>query len=90
MREYTQAVTNDVVKNQMELDCEEGDQELTETEVVNNLKPVYVVHMLELIKTMAITSTDRTFVETYDSVYRKVQEMSISERIQISIYKYFK
>lgn len=74
----------------MELDCEEGDQELTETEVVNNLKPVYVVHMLELIKTMAITSTDRTFVETYDNVYRKVQEMSISERIQISIYKYFK
>ena len=74
----------------MELDCEEGDQELTETEVVNNLKLVYVVHMLELIKTMAITSTDRTFVETYDNVYRKVQEMSISERIQISIYKYFK
>lgn len=74
----------------MELDCEEGDQELTETEVVNNLKPVYVVHMLELIKTMAITSTDRTFVETYDNVCRKVQEMSISERIQISIYKYFK
>ena len=74
----------------MELDCEEGDQELTETEVVNNLKPVYVVHMLELIKTMAITSTDRTFFETYDNVYRKVQEMSISERIQISIYKYFK
>lgn len=74
----------------MELDCEEGDQELTETEVVNNLKPVYVVHMLELIKTMAITSTDRTFVETYYNVYRKVQEMSISERIQISIYKYFK
>ena len=74
----------------MELDCEEGDQELTETEVVNNLKPVYVVHMSELIKTIAITSTGRTFVETYDNVYRKVQEMSISERIQISIYKYFK
>ena len=87
---YIYKVTNDVVENQMELDCEESDQELKEIEVANNLRPAYVVRMLEQIKTMAITSTDRTFIESYDYIYRKVQETSISERTQISIDKYFK
>lgn len=58
----------------MELDLEEDDQELMETEVVNNLKPVHIAHILELIKTMAIISADRTFVENYDNIYKKVQE----------------
>ena len=57
----------------MELGLEEDDQELMETEVVNSLKPVHIAHMLELIKTMAIISTDRTF-ENYDNIYKKVQE----------------
>lgn len=58
----------------MELDLEEDDQELMETEVVNNLKPVHIAHILELIKIMAIISADRTFVENYDNIYKKVQE----------------
>ena len=58
----------------MELDLEEDDQELMETEVVNSLKLVHIAHILELIKTMAIISTDRTFVENYDNLYKKVQE----------------
>lgn len=57
----------------MELGLEEDDQELMETEVVNSLKPVHIAHMLELIKTIAIISTDRTF-ENYDNIYKKVQE----------------
>ena len=40
--------------------------------------------MLKQIKTMAITSTDRNFVKSYDYIYEKVQDMSISEGIQTS------
>ena len=58
--------------------------------MVDNLKPVDVMHMLEQIKTIAITSTDRRFVESYNYIYTKVQEMSISGRIQTSIDKSFK
>ena len=52
----------------MELDYKRSDQELEQTEVVNNLKLVDVMHILEQIKTMAITSTDRKFVESYDYI----------------------
>ena len=72
-----QEVTNDVVDNQMELDYERSDQELEEIEVVDNLKPVDVMHMLEQIKTMAATSTDTAGVKSYDYIYKKVQKMSI-------------
>ena len=58
--------------------------------MVDNLKPVDVIHMFEQIKTIAITSTDRRFVESYNYIYTKVQEMSISGRIQTSIDKSFK
>ena len=58
--------------------------------MVDNLKPVDVMHMFEQIKTIAITSTDRRFVESYNYIYTKVQEMSISGRIQTSIDKSFK
>ena len=58
--------------------------------MVDNLKPVDVMHMLEQIKTIAITSTDRRFVESYNYIYTKVQEISISGRIQTSIDKSFK
>ena len=58
--------------------------------MVDNLKPVDVMHMFEQIKTIAITSTDRRFVESYNYIYTKVQEMSISGRIQTSIEKSFK
>ena len=58
--------------------------------MVDNLKPVDVMHMLEQIKAIAITSTDRRFVESYNYIYTKVQEMSISGRIQTSIDKSFK
>ena len=57
-----QKVTNDVVENQMELDYEGSDQELKEIEVVDNLNLVDVMQILEQIKTIAITSTDRQFV----------------------------
>ena len=40
-----QEVTNDVVENPMELDHERSDQKLKEIEVVDNLKPVAVMHM---------------------------------------------
>ena len=58
--------------------------------MVDNLKPVDVMHMLEQIKTIAITWTDRRFVESYNCIYTKVQEMPISGRIQTSIDKSFK
>ena len=74
----------------MEFVYKGSNQELEEVEMVDKLKPVDVMHMLEQIKTMAITSTDRKFVESYDYIYKKVQEMSISKRIQTSIDKYFK
>ena len=74
----------------MEFVYEGSNQELEEIEMVDKLKPVDVMHMLEQIKTMAIASTDRKFVESYDYIYKKVQEMSISKRIQSSIDKYFK
>lgn len=61
-----QEVTNNVVDNQMQLDYEGSDQELEEIEVVDNLKPVDVMHMLEQIKTMATTSTDWACVKSYD------------------------
>ena len=66
-----QEVTNNVVDNQMQLDYEGSDQELEEIEVVDNLKPVDVMHMLEQIKTMTITSTDRKFVENCDYIHKK-------------------
>ena len=58
--------------------------------MVDNLKPVDVMHMFEQIKTIAITSTDRRFVESYNYIYTQIQEMSISGRIQTSIDKSFK
>ena len=57
-----QEVTNDVVENRMELDYEGSDQEVEEIEVVDNLNLVDVMQILEQIKTIAITSTDRQFV----------------------------
>ena len=74
----------------MELDYDGSDQELEEIEVVDNLKPVDVMHMLKQIRTMAIASADIMFAENYDYIYKKVQEMSIPERIQTTIDKYFK
>ena len=84
-----QEVTNDLVENQMELEYEESDQEIEEIEVMDNFKLVDVIHKFEQIKAMAITSTNR-FVEIYYYIYHKVQEMSISGRIQTSMDKYFK
>ena len=66
----------------MKLDYEGSDQKLEEFKIVDNLKLVDVIYVLEQIITMAITSTYRKFVESYDYIYRKVQEMSVSERIQ--------
>ena len=57
-----QEVTNDVVENRMQLDYEGSDQEVEEIEVVDNLNLVDVMQILEQIKTIAITSTDRQFV----------------------------
>ena len=57
-----QEVNNDVVENQMELYYEGSDQEVEEIEVVDNLNLVDVMQILEQIKTIAITSTDRQFV----------------------------
>ena len=66
----------------MKLDYEGSDQKLEEFKIVDNLKLVDVIYVLEQIITMAITSTYRKFVESYDYIYGKVQEMSVSERIQ--------
>ena len=84
-----QEVTNNVVDNQMQLDYEGSDQELEEIEVVDNLKPVDVMHMLEQIKTMTITSTDRKFVENCDYIHKKVQEMLSGNAIRKGGLKYF-
>ena len=72
----------------MELDYEGSNQELKETKVGDILKPVDVMYLLEQIKTMVITPTDRKFAESYGYIYKKVQEMSISERMQTSTERY--
>ena len=86
-----QEVTNDVVENRMELDYKGSDQELEKIEVVDNLKLVNVMHMLEQIRTMTWLSlwTNRKFIKSYDCIYKKVLEMSISGRTQTSINKFF-
>ena len=53
-------------------------------------KTVEVLHMFQKIKTMATTSTDAKLIQSYNYIYQKVQEMSIKEKIQTSIEKYFK
>ena len=53
-----QEVTNDAVENQIKSDYEGSDHKIEEIKMVDNLKPVDVMHMLEQIKTMATTSTD--------------------------------
>ena len=72
-----QEVTNDVVEDQIKPDYEGSDHKIEEIEMVDNLKPVDVMHMLEQIKTMTTTSTDRACVKSYDYIYKKVQKMSI-------------
>ena len=72
-----QEVTNDVVEDQIKPDYEGSDHKIEEIKMVDNLKPVHVMHMLEQIKTMATTSTDRACVNSYDYIYKKVQKMSI-------------
>ena len=66
----------------MKLNYEGSDQKLEEFKIVDNLKLVDVIYVLEQIITMAITSTYRKFVESYGYIYGKVQEMSVLERIQ--------
>ena len=39
---------------------------------------------------MATTSTNAELIQSYDYIYQKVQEMSIKEKIQTRIEKYFK
>lgn len=67
----------------------ESEEEIEQV-LTDQLKTVEVLQIFQKIKTMATTSTNAELIQSYDYIYQKVQEMSIKEKIQTRIEKYFK
>lgn len=67
----------------------ESEEEIEQV-LTDQPKTVEVLQIFQKIKTMATTSTNAELIQSYDYSYQKVQEMSIKEKIQTRIEKYFK
>lgn len=67
----------------------ESEEEIEQV-LTDQPKNVEVLQIFQKIKTMATTSTNAELIQSYDYIYQKVQEMSIKEKIQTRIEKYFK
>ena len=67
----------------------ESEEEIEQV-LTDQPKTVEVLQIFQKIKTMATTSTNAELIQSYNYIYQKVQEMSIKEKIQTRIEKYFK
>ena len=67
----------------------ESEEEIEQV-LTDQPKTVEVLQIFQKIKTMATTSTNAELIQSYDYIYQKVQKMSIKEKIQTRIEKYFK
>ena len=67
----------------------ESEEEIEQV-LTDQPKTVEVLQIFQKIKTMATTSTNAELIQSYDYIYQKVQQMSITEKIQTRIEKYFK
>lgn len=67
----------------------ESEEEIEQV-LTDQPKTVEVLQIFQKIKTMATTSTNAELIQSYDYIYQKVQEMSIKEKIQTRIEKYFR
>ena len=67
----------------------ESEEEIEQV-LTDQPKTVEVLQIFQKIKTMATTSTNAELIQSYDYICQKVQEMSIKEKIQTRIEKYFK
>ena len=81
--------TVDPVDNQIKVDNMESEEEIEQV-LMDQPKTVEVLQIFRKIKTLVTTSTDAELIQSYDYIYQKVQEMSIKEKMQTRIEKYFK